>query len=138
LYTLGKALETSISHGVLVTGSTDYSSATGITKDEGQSTLELEAEPMHSCACLMDALPALTLEIRRFATERSWSKYHLPRNLLLALMGELGELAELFQWYKDEPQCLTKVFLDKAGQEIGDVAIYLIRLADVCGVKLVN
>jgi NTP pyrophosphatase (non-canonical NTP hydrolase) len=52
-------------------------------------------------------------------------------------MGELGELAELFQWSKDEYQRLSRELVDKAGQEIADVAIYLIRLSDVCGIDLV-
>lgn len=72
--------------------------------------------------------------IREFAWERRWNRYHLPRNLLLALLGELGELAEVFQWSPDESQPLTPELLDKAGQEIADVAIYLLRLADVCRV----
>ena len=40
--------------------------------------------------------------IRAFATERLWSRYHTPRSLVLAIMGELGELAEMFQWRGDE------------------------------------
>jgi dCTP diphosphatase len=117
--------------------STEYSTETGITKDEGQSTLHLETELSVTNASLREALPELTLAIRCFAAERNWSKYHLPRNLLLALMGELGELAELFQWSKDEYQRLSRELVDKAGQEIADVAIYLIRLSDVCGIDLV-
>jgi dCTP diphosphatase len=68
--------------------------------------------------------------------EREWSKYHKPRSLVLALLGELGELAELVQWKQDGPAVLTNEVLDKIGQEIADVTIYLIRLADVCGVSL--
>eukprot|EP00106_Octopus_bimaculoides_P015481 XP_014782923.1 PREDICTED: dCTP pyrophosphatase 1-like [Octopus bimaculoides] len=33
-----------------------------------------------------------------FCTERNWAQYHTPRNVLLALVGEVGELAEIFQW----------------------------------------
>ena len=87
-------------------------------------------------ASLAEAIPELKLTIRQFATERTWSKYHLPRNLLMALMGELGELSELFQWSSDEPQSLSDEMIDKVGQEIADVTIYLIRLSDVCGINL--
>jgi NTP pyrophosphatase (non-canonical NTP hydrolase) len=124
--------------------STEYSKATGITKSEGQSTLhvEVEADTMQSLNCatgsLTETLADLTVIIRHFAMERNWSQYHLPRNLLLALMGELGEIAELFQWSKDEPQQLSQELVDKAGQEIADVTIYLIRLADVCGIGMFN
>ena len=49
-------------------------------------------------------------------------------------MGELGELAELFQWKGDEDVMdgLSQDDLDHVGQEFADVAIYLLRLADVC------
>uniref|UniRef100_A0A0L8GA10 DUF4817 domain-containing protein n=1 Tax=Octopus bimaculoides TaxID=37653 RepID=A0A0L8GA10_OCTBM len=30
-----------------------------------------------------------------FCTERNWAQYHTPRNVLLALVGEVGELAEI-------------------------------------------
>jgi dCTP diphosphatase len=56
--------------------------------------------------------------------------------LVLAMLGELGELAELFQWKPDTEQTLSLQEHDKIGQEVADVSIYLIRLADVCGVSL--
>jgi len=84
----------------------------------------------------VDALPGLQSAIRVFSTERKWTAFHLPRNLLLALLGELGELAELLQWKPDSEQKLSLQEHDKLGQEIADVSIYLIRLADVCGVSL--
>ncbi|CAI8043994.1 dCTP pyrophosphatase 1 [Geodia barretti] len=31
----------------------------------------------------------------RFAAERDWEQFHTPRNLLLALVGEVGELSEI-------------------------------------------
>lgn len=36
-------------------------------------------------------------ELRVFAADRDWNQYHTPRNLVLALVGEVGELAEIFQ-----------------------------------------
>lgn len=37
-------------------------------------------------------------EVRQFAVERDWLQFHDPKSLILALVGEVGELAELFQW----------------------------------------
>src|SRR4051812_42615810 len=37
-----------------------------------------------------------------FAKERNWLQFHTPRNLLLALVGEVGELSEIFQWKSDD------------------------------------
>ncbi|KAM7335398.1 hypothetical protein ACRRTK_005875 [Alexandromys fortis] len=85
-----------------------------------------------------------TLEdIRRlhaeFAAERDWEQFHQPRNLLLALMGEVGDLAELFQWKSDaEPG--PQAWLPKEGaalqEELSDVLIYLVALAARCRVDL--
>jgi dCTP diphosphatase len=86
------------------------------------------------------ALPALTMAIRQFAEDRLWSTFHLPRNLTLALVGEIGELAELLQWKGDDDHdgtfALTLAELDSLSQELADVTIYLIRFADVCHVSL--
>jgi dCTP diphosphatase len=83
------------------------------------------------------SVPALTDRTRQFAIDREWLRYHTPRNLLLALMGELGELAEIFQFKGDDDnQSLSVDEQDKVAQEIADVTIYLFRLADVCGVSL--
>jgi NTP pyrophosphatase (non-canonical NTP hydrolase) len=81
----------------------------------------------------------VTILIRNFADERMWHRHHCPRNIALAMLGEVGELAEIFQWTKDEGEIevlLSEKQLDKIGQEIADVAIYLLRLADVCHVQL--
>jgi len=79
--------------------------------------------------------------IRTFANDRHWYRFHTPRNIALAMLGEFGELAELFQWRGDgDGVRVADAFamddLDKVGQEIADVAIYLIRLCDVCRVQL--
>ena len=82
---------------------------------------------------LASAIPNLADEIKEFATARDWVQYHTPRNLILALLGEVGELAELVQWEGDEKPLdfETKVSLDKLSQELADVSIYLLRLATV-------
>lgn len=67
--------------------------------------------------------------------------YHTPRNLLLALVGEVGELAELFQW-KGEVDAGLPNWTDedrtKLSHELSDVFIYLIRLSQQCHVDLPN
>nr|XP_004671074.1 dCTP pyrophosphatase 1 [Jaculus jaculus] len=88
--------------------------------------------------------PEPTLEdIRRlhaqFAAERDWDQFHKPRNLLLALVGEVGELAELFQWKSDtEPGPQTWLPRERAAlqEELSDVLIYLVALAARCHVDL--
>ncbi|ELW66354.1 dCTP pyrophosphatase 1 [Tupaia chinensis] len=88
--------------------------------------------------------PEPTLEdIRRlhaeFAAERDWDQFHQPRNLLLALVGEVGELAELFQWKPDGepgPQAWSPKERAALQEELSDVLIYLVALAARCRVDL--
>ncbi|XP_060112616.1 dCTP pyrophosphatase 1 [Heteronotia binoei] len=74
-----------------------------------------------------------------FAAERGWGKYHQPRNLLLALVGEVGEVAELFQWRPETPEGLPgwmESEREALSDELSDVLIYLVALADKCHVDL--
>jgi len=74
-----------------------------------------------------------------FAAERDWGQFHQPRNLLLALVGEVGELAELFQWKPDEepgPQAWPPRERAALQEELSDVLIYLVALAARCHVDL--
>jgi len=87
----------------------------------------------------IDSIRALTAEIREFARERDWEQFHDPKSLILALVGEVGELAELFQWVPAADS--VEAFADperkqRAGEEISDVLIYLLRLAGVLGIDL--
>jgi NTP pyrophosphatase (non-canonical NTP hydrolase) len=87
----------------------------------------------------IDSIRELTAQIREFAVERDWEKFHDPKSLILALVGEVGELAELFQWLPaataaegfSQPERKQR-----AAEEISDVLIYLLRLAGVLGIDL--
>lgn len=77
--------------------------------------------------------------VRKFAYEREWQKYHNPRSLILALMGELGELAELFQWRTDEEAAQLmqdSELASRVTEELADVFGYLLQFADVVRVNL--
>ncbi|CAI5742536.1 unnamed protein product [Hyaloperonospora brassicae] len=87
--------------------------------------------------------PTMTLEglrkrVAEFADERDWNQFHTPRNLLLALTSEVGELCEIFQWKGEVKNTEDWSARDKEhlGEEISDVLIYLVRLADKCDVDL--
>ncbi|QSI77480.1 nucleotide pyrophosphohydrolase [Niveibacterium microcysteis] len=76
---------------------------------------------------------ALEARLADFARERDWDRFHNPRNLILALTGEVGELAEIFQWLTDA-QAEAIMQGDEAEhvrQEVADVLLYLMRLAMV-------
>src|SRR5712672_3860227 len=84
-------------------------------------------------------LIALRDSVRRFAEERDWDQFHSPKNLAMALAVEAAELLEHFQWLKEEE---SKELADEkraaVQQELADVLIYLVRLADKLGVDLMN
>jgi NTP pyrophosphatase (non-canonical NTP hydrolase) len=143
---------------------TKYSNQTGITKTEGQSTVDKDLNDISFESTISEhsdtieeadttTVEGVTSLLRQFALDRLWNRFHMPRNIALALLGEVGELAELFQWSSDvddkskikqssvKDDGLMSIGwsaeeVDKVGQEIADVTIYLMRLADVCGVSL--
>ncbi|RZC47244.1 hypothetical protein C5167_040195 [Papaver somniferum] len=74
-----------------------------------------------------------------FVKERDWEKYHSPRNLLLALVGEVGELSECFQWKGEVPKGLPDWKDEEKqhlGEELSDVLLYLVQLSHYCGIDL--
>ncbi len=86
-------------------------------------------------------LAELTARMRDFTAERDWGRFHDPKSLALALVGEVGELAELLQWVPADGA--VEHFTDPArrarmGEELADVLLYLVRLADVVGVDLAS
>ena len=86
-----------------------------------------------------DDFDAIKLKLREFAQERDWEKFHSPKNLAMALVSEVGELIERFQWLTEEQSgALSGEELAKVGEEIADVQIYLIRLADRLGLDIVK
>lgn len=74
-------------------------------------------------------LEKIKQRIQKFSDDRQWNSHHNPKNLVMALTGEVGELNEIFQWLDlDDSQNLPDEILEHTKEEIADVAIYLIRL----------
>lgn len=76
---------------------------------------------------------------RAFIADRDWQQFQDPKSILLALVGEVGELAELLQWLPaDEARerLREEPLHTRAAEEMADVLIYLVGLADQCGVDL--
>jgi dCTP diphosphatase len=76
-----------------------------------------------------------------FTRDRGWSQFHDPKSLILALVGEVGELAELFQWLPAD-EAVARASIDplrtRTAEELADVFIYLSALADVLEIDLVD
>lgn len=77
--------------------------------------------------------------LHEFAEDRDWGQFHSPKNLVMALNGEVGELNEIFQWLSEN---LSRTVMEnpvtalKVQEELADVLLYLMRLASVLGVDL--
>ncbi|MFQ6618918.1 MAG: nucleotide pyrophosphohydrolase, partial [Fidelibacterota bacterium] len=78
-------------------------------------------------------------EIRGFAEERDWEKFHTPQNLAVSIIIEVAELLELFQWTFNRVEG-SPSFPEKSriGEELADVVIYCLRLADIEGIDLIK
>jgi NTP pyrophosphatase (non-canonical NTP hydrolase) len=86
-----------------------------------------------------DALGELRDALRRFALEREWDPFHTPKSLACALSVEAAELLEPFQWLSEaQSATLPPETLRHVRQELADVLLYLIRLADKLDVDLAD
>ena len=84
-------------------------------------------------------IKALQTRLREFAAARDWQPYHAPKNLAMALMVEAAELAEIFQWMTPEQSLAVRedpALKEPIADEVADVLLYLLQLADHAGVDL--
>ena len=86
--------------------------------------------PISSIESLRDIL-------REFARERDWDQFHTPKNLSMALIAEAAELVEHFQWVNgDTSHLLEEKVRPSVEEELADIFIYLVRIADKLGIDL--
>ena len=74
-------------------------------------------------------LEAIQQRIQKFSDDREWESFHNPKNLVMALSGEVGELNEIFQWLDfEESLNLPDDVLAHTKEEVADIAVYLLRI----------
>ena len=79
----------------------------------------------------------LQSELASFAKARDWEQFHNPKNLVMALSGEVGELAELFQWLTPEQAAdFPQEKKEALAHELADIQLYLLRIAEKCNIDL--
>jgi len=87
----------------------------------------------------MDSLEQLRQRLEAFAAKRDWDQFHSPKNLSMALIAEAAELVEHFQWLSEEQsRSLGDKKLQEVGEELADILIYLVRVADKLGIDLIQ
>ena len=77
-------------------------------------------------------------QLSDFTNERGWDQFHNPKNLAMALSVEASELVEIFQWLTPEQSeiVMSSNESEHVKEEMADVLIYLIRLADKLDINL--
>ena len=93
---------------------------------------------MRSCAMPNQSdLLMLRDKLRSFAADRDWDQFHSPKNLSMALMVEVAELMEHFQWLTEAQSLdLATKSKDAVSEELADILLYLVRLSDKLDVDL--
>jgi NTP pyrophosphatase (non-canonical NTP hydrolase) len=87
----------------------------------------------------IETLQQLSDAVREFGRERDWHLYHTPKNLTAALVVEAAELLEPFQWLTAEESLdLPPHKREAVRQEMADVLIYLVSLANLMQVDLLQ
>jgi len=82
-------------------------------------------------------ISALQRRLRQFAADRDWQPYQTPKNLAMAMTVEAAELLEIFQWLTPEQSGqLSDDQRQHLGEELSDVLLYLLQIADHSGVDL--
>ena len=84
-----------------------------------------------------DRLEQLRTQLAAFAAERDWDQFHNPKNLAMAIAGEVGELVEHFQWLTFEQAAnLPAETREEVALEAADVFLFLLRLCDKLDIDL--
>jgi NTP pyrophosphatase (non-canonical NTP hydrolase) len=85
------------------------------------------------------SLESLAQRLTEFAREREWEPFHSPKNLVMALAGEAGELIEHFQWLTEsQSRQLSAERREAVALEMADILLYLVRLADQLHIDLLD
>ncbi|WP_229007200.1 nucleotide pyrophosphohydrolase [Methylophilus sp. Leaf408] len=85
-----------------------------------------------------DSLLTLRRRINAFVEARDWAQFHSPKNLAMAMIVEVAEVVEHFQWMTEqESRQLDADTKEKVGHELADTFVYLMRIAEVCGIDLI-
>ncbi|MBK1695058.1 nucleotide pyrophosphohydrolase [Chromatium weissei] len=86
-----------------------------------------------------DSLDQLNAHLLQFARERNWEQFHTPKNLVMALAGETGELLEHFQWLTEaQSATLSHEKKQQVAYEMADILLYLIRLSERLNIDLIT
>ena len=82
-------------------------------------------------------LEELTQRLHHIRDQNDWQQFHSPKNLAMAASVEMSELVEIFQWLtEDQSRQLPPEKLAHAGQEVGDIILYLLLMCSELGIDM--
>ncbi len=82
-------------------------------------------------------LDELTQRLHQIRDRNDWRQFHSPKNLAMAASVEMAELVEIFQWLsEDQSRQLPPEQLEHAGQEVGDIVLYLLLMCSELGLDM--
>jgi NTP pyrophosphatase (non-canonical NTP hydrolase) len=82
-------------------------------------------------------LDELTQRLHQIRDQNDWRQFHSPKNLAMAASVEMAELVEIFQWLsEDQSRQLPPEQLEHAGQEVGDIVLYLLLMCSELGLDM--
>lgn len=85
----------------------------------------------------MTTIASLTEKILAFRDERDWLQFHNPKDMAAAIAIEAAELQELFLWKNYEEQLqIVRAKRERVGEELADIAVYLLELTRNLGFDL--
>ena len=88
---------------------------------------------------MIQNLEDIRLQAKKFADDRNWAQFHSPKNLSMALSVEAAELMEHFQWLNEsESASPNAAKVATIAEEVADVQIYLVMLADKLGIDILT
>lgn len=88
---------------------------------------------------MADSLNELKQKLQHFVDEREWTQFHSPKNLAMAMIVEAAELVEHFQWNTEaESRELSNEKREQVGHELADTFVYLLRIAQVLDIDLIE
>ena len=77
--------------------------------------------------------------IRDFRDERDWAQFHNPKDMAIAISIEASELLEHFLWKTtEESEQRVQEKRAEISDEIADIAVYLLELADNLNIDLAH
>jgi len=85
---------------------------------------------MKSKSDINTPISVLKAHVKDFIEKRDWQKYHNPKDIAIAINVEAAELLDIFKWRKSGYE------KDRIEEEVADIAIYLLSLANVVSVDL--